>query len=244
MVLPMANVGVELSIVMPCLNEARTLSSCIRSAHHFLEQSDVRGETVLADNGSTDHSREVAASEGARVVCISTRGYGAALLGGIAAARGKYVVTGDADGSYDFSGLAVFLEKLRGGADLVIGNRFLGGIEPGAMPLLHRYIGNPFLSMLGRTIFPVEVGDFHCGLRGFDRARILALALKATGMEFASEMIVRSALAGYKIVEVPTILRKDGRDRPPHLRTWSDGWKHLRLLLDEGFRERYLRAPP
>jgi hypothetical protein len=169
MVLPMANVGVELSIVMPCLNEARTLSSCIRSAHHFLEQSDVRG---------------------------------------------------------------------------VIGNRFLGGIEPGAMPLLHRYIGNPFLSMLGRTIFPVEVGDFHCGLRGFDRARILALALKATGMEFASEMIVRSALAGYKIVEVPTILRKDGRDRPPHLRTWSDGWKHLRFLLDEGFRGRCLRAPP
>jgi glycosyltransferase involved in cell wall biosynthesis len=240
----MANVDVELSIVMPCLNEARTLSSCIRSTQHFFAQSDVRGETLVADNGSTDHSREIAASEGARVVCISVRGYGAALLGGIAAAPGKYVITGDADGSYDFSRLAAFLEKLRGGADLVIGNRFLGGIEPGAMPLLHRYIGNPFLSMLGRTFFSVEVGDFHCGLRGFDRARILALALKTTGMEFASEMIVRAALAGYTIVEVPTILRKDGRDRPPHLRTWSDGWKHLRFLLDEGLRERYLRAPP
>jgi glycosyltransferase involved in cell wall biosynthesis len=222
---------VELSIVMPCLNEARTVQACIRSARLFFAQFYIRGEIVLADNGSTDCSRDIAIAEGARVVSVPTRGYGAAVLAGIEASRGRYVIMGDSDGSYDFANLTVFLEKLRAGADLVIGNRFLGGIEPGAMPVLHRFLGNPVLSLLGRLFFSIEVGDFHCGLRGFDRERIQALGLKTTGMEFASEMIVRSALANYDIVEVPTTLKRDGRDRPSHLRTWRDGWLHLRFLL-------------
>ena len=223
--------NVELSIVMPCLNEAETLAVCIRKAKGFLETSGVSGEVVVADNGSTDGSREIAAAEGARMVPIAIRGYGAALIGGIAAARGRYVVMADADDSYDFLHLMPFLEKLRAGADLVMGNRFQGGVAPGAMPFLHKYLGKPVLSFLGRLFFRAKVGDFHCGLRGFNRERMLALDLRTTGMEFASEMVVRAALAGYAIVEVPTTLKKDGRTRPPHLNTWSDGWRHLRFLL-------------
>jgi glycosyltransferase involved in cell wall biosynthesis len=226
-----AGESLELSIVMPCLNEAETLGVCIRKARSFIDKSSIRGEIVVADNGSTDSSRAIAAAQGARVIPVAMRGYGAALLAGITAARGRFVVMGDADDSYDFSNLAPFVEKLRAGADLVMGNRFAGGIEPGAMPFLHKYIGNPVLSFLGRLFFGVDVGDFHCGLRGFHRERILALDLRTTGMEFASEMVVRSGLAGYRIAEVPTILHPDGRSRPPHLRTWHDGWKHLRFLL-------------
>ncbi|HEY6254944.1 MAG TPA: glycosyltransferase family 2 protein [Xanthobacteraceae bacterium] len=226
-----ASEPVELSILMPCLNEAETLAVCIRKARRFLEASGVTGEVLIADNGSTDNSRAIAEAEGARVVQVERRGYGAALLAGIAAARGRFVIMGDADDSYDFLGLMPFLEKLRGGTDLVMGNRFRGGIAPGAMPFLHRFLGNPVISFLGRLFFAIKIGDFNCGLRGCARDRILALKLQATGMEFASEMVVRSALAGYDIAEVPTTLRKDGRSRPPHLRTWSDGWRHLRFLL-------------
>lgn len=222
---------VELTILMPCLNEAETLAVCIRKARSFLEASGVSGEVVIADNGSTDGSREIAAAEGARMVPVATRGYGAALAGGIAAACGRFIIMADADDSYDFLNLMPFLEKLRGGADLVMGNRFRGGIAPGAMPFLHRYLGNPVLSFLGRLFFSARAGDFHCGLRGFNRDRMLALDLRTTGMEFASEMVVRAALSGYAIVEVPTTLKKDGRTRPPHLHTWRDGWRHLRFLL-------------
>jgi hypothetical protein len=228
---PAARNEIELSIVMPCLNEAETLGVCIRKALQFLTESGVRGEVLIADNGSTDGSQTIAAAEGARIVPVERRGYGATLLGGIAAAHGRFVIMGDSDDSYDFGHLMPFLEMLRAGADLVMGNRFRGGIAPGAMPALHRYLGTPVLSFLGRLFFTTNVGDFNCGLRGFVRARILALDLGTTGMEFASEMVVRSALAGYRIEEVPTTLKKDGRSRPPHLRTWSDGWTHLRFLL-------------
>lgn len=221
----------ELTILMPCLNEAETLGACIGKARRFLDASGVQGEILVADNGSTDASRDIATRLGARVVPVELPGYGAALQGGVAAARGRFVVMGDADDSYDFSALMPFVEKLRGGADLVVGNRFHGGIAPGAMPLLHRYLGNPLLSFLGRLFFSVPIGDFHCGLRGFDRERLLALDLRTTGMDYASEMIVRAALAGYAIAEVPTTLKPDGRSRRPHLRSWSDGWKHLRFLL-------------
>lgn len=221
----------ELTILMPCLNEAETLARCITKARHFLARSGIAGEIVVADNGSTDGSREIAQAEGARVVPVAARGYGAALLGGIEAARGRYVIMGDADDSYDFSRLDSFVDQLRDGADLVMGNRFKGGIEPGAMPFLHRRLGNPVLSGLGRLFFKIPVGDFHCGLRGFRRDRIRELGLSTLGMEFASEMIVRSALAGYRITQVPTTLSPDGRSRPPHLRTWRDGWRHLRFLL-------------
>lgn len=221
----------ELTILMPCLNEAETLAVCIRKARAFLASSGVHGEVVIADNGSTDGSREIAVAEGARLVDIPLKGYGAALMGGIKAARGRYVVMGDADDSYDFSALMPFVEQLRQGSDLVMGNRFRGGIAPGAMPFLHRYLGNPVLSFLGRLFFGVKAGDFHCGLRGFDRARIIALGLSTTGMEFASEMVVKASLAEYRIDEVPTTLSRDGRSRPPHLRTWRDGWRHLRFLL-------------
>jgi glycosyltransferase involved in cell wall biosynthesis len=222
---------IELSIVMPCLDEAETLAVCVRKARRFLEETGVRGEVLIADNGSTDGSQAIAAREGARVVPVERRGYGAAILGGIAAAHGRFVIMGDADDSYDFSALMPFLARLRAGADLVMGNRFRGGIAPGAMPVLHRYLGNPVLSFLGRLFFKIDIGDFHCGLRGFSRDRMLALGLNTTGMEFASEMVVRASFAGYAIAEVPTTLRKDGRSRPPHLRTWADGWKHLRFLL-------------
>jgi hypothetical protein len=216
---------------MPCLNEAETLAVCIDKATDFLACAGVRGEVLVADNGSTDGSQAIAERHGARVVDVAERGYGAALLGGIAAARGRYIVMGDADDSYDFSRLEPFLERLRAGADLVMGNRFKGGIAPGAMPLLHRYLGNPVLSFLGRTFFGIPVGDFHCGLRGFNAEVIRGLGLQTTGMEFASEMVVRAALAGVRIQEAPTTLKPDGRSRRPHLRTWRDGWRHLKFLL-------------
>jgi len=222
---------VELTILMPCLNEAETLATCIRQAQRFLTSHDVHGEIVVADNGSTDGSQEIAEAEGARVVRISERGYGAALIGGIAAARGTYVAMADADDSYDFGTLGPFIERLRGGDDLVMGNRFLGGIGPGAMPKLHRYLGNPVLSMIGRILFRAPVRDFHCGLRAFRRDSIINLHLRTTGMEFASEMVVKACLAELKVSEVPTTLKKDGRSRPPHLRSFRDGWRHLRFLL-------------
>lgn len=221
----------ELTILMPCLNEAETLATCIDKAQAYLERSGIQGEVLIADNGSTDGSIEIAHAHGARVVHVPIRGYGAALSHGIADAHGKFVIMGDSDDSYDFSRLAPFVEKLRGGFDLVMGNRFKGGVAPGAMPFLHRYLGNPVLSFIGRLFFSIPTGDFHCGLRGFNRQRILDLNLTTTGMEFASEMVVRSALAKYAIIEVPTTLAPDGRSRPPHLRTWRDGWRHLRFLL-------------
>lgn len=221
----------ELTIVMPCLNEAETLPVCIQKAHGFLARSGVVGEVLIADNGSTDGSPQIARDLGARVVTVDAKGYGNALMGGIRAARGTYVIMGDADDSYDFSSLQPFVDELRAGSELVMGNRFLGGIEPGAMPALHRYLGNPVLSGVGRLFFKTPVGDFHCGLRGFNRLSILALGLASTGMEFASEVVVKSRLAGLRIREVPTTLSNDGRSRPPHLRSWRDGWRHLRFLL-------------
>jgi Glycosyl transferase family 2 len=223
--------SVELTILMPCLNEAETIAACIGKASEYLARSGVAGEILIADNGSSDGSVEYALARGARVIAVTERGYGAALRAGIAAARGRFVVMGDADDSYDFSRLDPFLAKLRDGCDLVIGNRFAGGIAPGAMPFLHRYLGNPVLSLIGRMFFHSGVRDFHCGLRGVRRDAILALDLRTSGMEFASEMVVRTALARLVIGEVPTTLAVDGRSRPPHLRTWSDGWRHLRFLL-------------
>jgi glycosyltransferase involved in cell wall biosynthesis len=222
---------VELTIVMPCLNEAETVATCVRKAMGFLAGSGIDGEVVLADNGSTDGSQRLARDAGARVVAIRDKGYGNALMGGIAAARGTYVIMGDADDSYDFTNLMPFVTEMRKGYDLVMGNRFKGGIEPGAMPKLHKYLGNPVLSFIGRLFFPSAIGDFHCGLRGFSKEAALALGLQATGMEFASEMVVKATLWGQKITEVPTTLKKDGRSRPPHLRSWRDGWRHLRFLL-------------
>ncbi|MFN4023773.1 MAG: glycosyltransferase family 2 protein [Hyphomonas sp.] len=221
----------ELTILMPCLNEAETLKVCIEKALGYLERSGVSGEVVIADNGSTDGSQDIARAAGARVVDVPVRGYGAALIGGSNAARGRYIIMGDADDSYNFSDLDAFVDALRGGADLVMGNRFKGGIAPGAMPFLHRYLGNPVLSWLGRLFFQIPVGDFHCGLRGYNRASILGLGLKSTGMEYASEMVVKSSLSNLKIEEVPTTLSPDGRSRAPHLKTWRDGWRHLRFLL-------------
>lgn len=222
---------IVLTILMPCLNEALTLGKCIDKAQFFLARYGVSGEVLIADNGSTDGSQTIAAAHGARVLNVPQRGYGAALIAGIANARGRYVVMGDCDESYDFSALDSFVEALRGGYQLVMGNRFQGGILPGAMPALHRYLGNPVLSFIGRLFFKSPVRDFHCGLRGFDRAAIRSLGLKCEGMEFASEMIVKASLQGLRITEVPTVLSPDGRNRPPHLRTWRDGWRHLRFLL-------------
>jgi glycosyltransferase involved in cell wall biosynthesis len=222
---------VELTVVMPCLNEAETVATCVRKAMGFLAESGISGEVIVADNGSTDGSQQLAEAAGARVVPISEKGYGNALMGGIEAAQGKYIVMGDSDDSYDFTNLMPFVDELRKGADLVMGNRFAGGIAPGAMPPLHRYLGNPVLSFVGRLFFRSNIGDFHCGLRGFSRDSVMALGLQATGMEFASEMVVKAALAGQQVTEVPTTLAKDGRSRPPHLHTWRDGWRHLRFLL-------------
>ncbi len=216
---------------MPCLNEAETLAVCIGKARSFLDRTGISGEILIADNGSTDGSRDIATSNGARVVPVPERGYGAALSGGIAAARGRFVVMADADDSYDFSRLDAFVAALRDGADLVMGNRFQGGIAPGAMPWHHRYIGNPVLSFAGRLFFRTPIGDFHCGLRGFRRDAIRALKLRTSGMEFASEMVVKATLAHLDVREVPTTLAKDGRSRPPHLRSFRDGWRHLRFLL-------------
>lgn len=227
----LASPNCELSIVMPCLNESETLTTCIDKASGFLRRHGITGEIVIADNGSDDGSREIAKANGARVVDVPIRGYGAALLHGIGAARGRYVIMGDSDDSYDFSDLSVFLSRLRDGFDFVIGNRFEGGIAPGAMPWLHKYLGNPVLSRIGRLFFGSPVGDFHCGLRGFNRQSIINLELSTTGMEFASEMVVKATLNKLRITEVPTTLSKDGRNRPPHLRSWHDGWRHLRFLL-------------
>jgi hypothetical protein len=216
---------------MPCLNEAETIATCVQKAMSFLLLEGVDGEVVVADNGSTDGSQALAQAAGARVISVPQRGYGSALMGGIRAARGRYVIMGDADDSYDMTALMPFLERMRSGADLVMGNRFRGGIAPGAMPPLHRYLGNPVLSFVGRLFFHSKIGDFHCGLRGFNRARVLRLGLQATGMEFASEIVVKATLARYRVEEVPTTLSPDGRSRPPHLRSWRDGWRHLRFLL-------------
>jgi len=222
---------IELSIVMPCLDEAETIGRCIAKARAFLTSHAVAGEIVVADNGSTDGSQAIARAHGARIVEVAERGYGSALLGGIQAARGTYVIMGDSDDSYDFSALGGFLDRLREGHDLVMGNRFAGGIAPGAMPALHRYLGNPVLSAIGRAFFGSPCRDFHCGLRGFRRDAILSLDLQAPGMEFASEMVVKATIRGLSVTEVPTTLSPDGRCRPPHLRSWRDGWRHLRFLL-------------
>jgi len=222
---------IELTILMPCLDEVRTLPACIAKARGFLERHGIAGEVLVADNGSVDGSQGVAQAAGARVVAVAQRGYGAALRTGIESARGRFVIMGDADDSYDFSRLGPFVDALRQGHDLVMGNRFRGGIAPGAMPFLHRWLGNPVLSFLGRRFFGGALGDFHCGLRGFRRESMLRLGLVTPGMEFASEMIVKALQAQLRIAEVPTTLVKDGRGRPPHLRTWRDGWRHLRYLL-------------
>jgi Glycosyl transferase family 2 len=223
---------IELTIVLPCLNEAETLAGCVRKALRSLTELGVAGEVLVSDNGSTDGSQDIARDCGARVVDAPVRGYGGALIAGIDEARGRYVIMADSDDSYDLSNLGLFVKQLRAGHDVVMGNRFKGGIAPGAMPALHRYLGNPVLSWFGRAMFGLRgVGDFHCGIRGFNRDRIRALGLCMPGMEFASELVVRAALAKYSIVEVPTTLAKDGRSRPPHLRTWRDGWRHLRFLL-------------
>jgi glycosyltransferase involved in cell wall biosynthesis len=221
----------ELTILMPCLNEAETVEVCVRKARAFFTKSGVVGEVIVADNGSTDGSIEIATRAGARVVHVPQKGYGSALLAGIEMAAGRYVIMGDSDDSYDFSELHGMVAKLREGYDLVMGNRFRGEIKPGAMPPLHRYLGNPVLSGIGRLFFPSGVGDFHCGLRGFTRAAALRMNLQTTGMEFASEMVVKATLMKLRVAEVPITLSPDGRSRPPHLRSWRDGWRHLRFLL-------------
>ncbi len=221
----------EFTILMPCLNEALTVETCVRKARAYLERHSIVGEVLVADNGSTDGSQSIALAAGARVVEVKSKGYGAALIGGIEAANGRYVIMADADDSYDFTNLDGFVDRLRRGFKLVIGNRFQGGISPGAMPLLNRYLGNPVLSLIGRTLFASPVGDFHCGLRGFERQAIRELGLCASGMEFASEMVVKASLASLEIAEVPTTLSPDGRQRAPHLRPWRDGWRHLRFML-------------
>jgi glycosyltransferase involved in cell wall biosynthesis len=223
--------NIELTILMPCLNEAETVEVCVKKALDFLARANIRGEVLIADNGSNDGSQALATGAGARVVAIPQRGYGAALIGGISAAKGRYIIMGDADDSYDFSRLDAFIVALRAGDALVMGDRFAGGIMRGAMPPLHRYLGNPVLSFIGRLLFRSPIADFHCGLRGFSREAMLGLNLRSPGMEFASEMIVKATLAKLKISAVPTILHPDGRSRPPHLRSWRDGWRHLRFLL-------------
>ncbi len=223
--------NVELSIVMPCLDEAETIADCINDALSFLTQDSVTGEIIIADNGSTDGSIEIAESLGARVINVPIMGYGSACRAGVERARGRYVVMGDSDRSYDFSRLGVFLRELRAGADLVMGNRFKGGIKPGAMPFKNRYLGNPILSSIGKTLFKTRVGDFHCGLRGFSKQAFGKMQLQSPGMEFASEMVMKASLLNLDVREVPTILSPDGRTRPPHLHPWRDGWRHLRLMF-------------
>jgi glycosyltransferase involved in cell wall biosynthesis len=228
---PVARDELEVSVLMPCLNEAATIETCIRKAGGCLEALGIAGEILIADNGSTDGSQALATAAGGRVVTIAERGYGSALRGGIAAARGTFIIIGDADDSYDFTRLGPFIDKLRSGDELVMGNRFAGGIAPGAMPALHRYLGNPVLTGVGRLFFGSPCGDFHCGMRGFNRRAIARLDLRTTGMEFASELIVKATLNGLRMSEVPTTLKPDGRMRPPHLRSWRDGWRHMRFLL-------------
>jgi glycosyltransferase involved in cell wall biosynthesis len=222
---------IEVSIVMPCLNEAETIATCIKKAQWSLKENNISGEIIIADNGSTDGSQEIARNLGARVVHIYEKGYGSALRGGILNSLGEYIIMGDADDSYDFTNLMPFISKLREGYDLVMGNRFKGGIAPGAMPLHHKYLGNPVLTWIGKILFASPCNDFHCGLRGFRKDAIDKLDLRTTGMEFASEMVVKATLHKMRITEVPTTLSPDGRSRPPHLRSWRDGWRHLRFLL-------------
>jgi glycosyltransferase involved in cell wall biosynthesis len=224
-------VDIELSIIMPCLNEAETLAICINKARRFLDSQGINGEIVIGDNGSTDGSQVIAQQLGARVVNIPIRGYGAALYGAVVNARGKYCIMGDSDDSYDFSALEPFVCELRKGADLVMGNRFRGGIKPGAMPWKNRYIGNPVLSGIGRILFHCPASDFHCGLRGFSKNAFRLMDLRTTGMEFASEMVIKATLMKMDIREVPTTLRPNGRSRPPHLRPFRDGWRHQRLMM-------------
>jgi glycosyltransferase involved in cell wall biosynthesis len=221
----------ELSVVMPCLNEHETVGVCVRKALDVLSQAGIKGEVIVADNGSTDGSLEIAEAEGARVVHVSEKGYGSALKGGILAARGTFVLMADSDDSYDFAHIPAFLEQLRGGSDLVMGNRFRGGIAKGAMPPLHRYLGNPVLTGIGRLLFHAPCEDFHCGIRAFRRDSFQRMDIRSTGMEFASEMVVKATLLRMAVAEIPTTLSPDGRSRPPHLRSWSDGWRHLRFLL-------------
>lgn len=221
----------DVSVVMPCLNESATIGTCITKALRTIRQLNLSGEVIVGDNGSIDGSQKTASALGARVISITEPGYGAALQGAIAVARGEFILMGDSDDSYDFTQLGAFLSKLGEGYDLVVGNRFRGGISPGAMPLLHRYAGNPILSGIGRLLFKSPVGDFHCGLRAFRRDSIEQLCLQMLGMEFASEMIVKATLFGLRITEIPTTLSPDGRKRASHLRTWRDGWRHLRFLL-------------
>lgn len=228
----------ELSIIMPCLNEAETIAHCIGNAQRFLQENNINGEVVVGDNGSTDGSIDIAQSLGVRVIHVSTKGYGAACAAAVSEAYGRYIIMGDSDSSYDFYHLMPFLEALRQGNDLVMGNRFKGGIAPGAMPFKNRYLGNPLLSAVGRLLFSSKIGDFHCGLRGFSKTAIEKLDLKSTGMEFASEMGLKAELVGLKITDVPTTLSPDGRSRKPHLRPWRDGLRHLRLMFL--FSPRYL----
>jgi glycosyltransferase involved in cell wall biosynthesis len=223
--------AMEFTILMPCLNEALTVEHCIQKASAYLKDKCIVGEILVADNGSTDGSQSLARAAGARVIEVENKGYGAALMGGIEAAQGRFVIMADADESYDFSNLDAFVDGLRRGFKLVIGNRFKGGIMPGAMPILNRYLGNPVLSFIGRKLFSSNIGDFHCGMRGFDRQAILNLSLRASGMEFASEMVVKASMAELSIAEVPTTLSPDRRQRAPHLRPWRDGWRHLRFML-------------
>jgi glycosyltransferase involved in cell wall biosynthesis len=222
---------VEVSIVMPCLNEGETLAKCIGHAQAAVANGGLSAEIIVADNGSTDGSQSIARKLGARVVDVSRKGYGSALIGGIDAAQGRFVVIGDADDSYDFEAIAPLIDKLREGYDLVVGNRFLGGIEPGAMPWSHRWVGNPALTLVSRVFFHAPIGDTHCGLRALTKDAYERMRLRATGMEFASEMVIKAALKGMRITEVAVVLRPDGRSRPPHLRTWRDGWRHLRFML-------------
>jgi glycosyltransferase involved in cell wall biosynthesis len=227
----LARQSLELSIVMPCLNEAETLAACIHMAQRYLARSGVNGEIIVGDNGSTDGSEQIGAGLGARVIRIPTRGYGAALYGAISAAHGRYCIMGDSDASYDFEHLDSFVEKLREGYDLVMGNRYRGGIKPGAMPWKNRYLGNPFLSFIAKLFFHAPVGDFFCGIRGFSKSAFDSLDLRTTGMEFAYEMVIKAQLQGMTITEVPTVLSPDGRSRPPHLRPYRDGWRTLRFML-------------
>jgi glycosyltransferase involved in cell wall biosynthesis len=223
--------AVEVSIVMPCLNEVETLAACIAEAREAIAKGGYTAEIIVADNGSADGSQLVARELGAKVVDVQRKGYGSALIGGIDAAQGRFVVMGDADASYDFAAIGPLIAKLRDGYDLVVGNRFLGGIEPGAMPWSHRWLGNPVLSSINKMFFHAPVGDTHCGLRAFTKDAYEKMRLRATGMEFASEMVIKASLKGMRITEVPVVLRPDGRSRPPHLRTWRDGWRHLRFML-------------